>query len=255
MLMMLLGAVYLHRLPQMTMQVLGGGFGGGGASLEEAGAMAAAPLEAVSSAASTVASAADPFFLAAPLKPLFEFWMAHRPEHIAASSLILVTPGLLAWGVDLGQRAWSAAVQQQQRVPASSTAEGGAAALAVLPSSSSPSQPVAPLPSFLELSYSYMPLTWAATLAHYEEQMLRELGHLLPLAARTAGGLWGLEERLWSVEAHPAVVAFVQGATLALGLASTLALTRRIAARPWAEIAPQCLFSIALTAELWALMI
>jgi polyferredoxin len=254
MLLMLLGAVYLHRLPQLTMQVLGGSGGGD----REASALAAERLSALAWSSSPPASsaAAEPFFLAEPLRPLFEWWMAHRPEHVAVSVAVLFAPGLLILGVDGAQRVWSAAVQQQrQRAGAAASAaaaEGGSGAAAL----ASPAAPVTtPLPPFLELSYSYMPLTWAATLAHYEEQMLLELGRLLPVTARTFGLGAAFGERLPAVQAHPAVVAFLQGATLLVGCGATLALSRRLAARPWVEIAPQCLVTLALTAELWWLMV
>lgn len=257
MLMMLLGAVYLHRLPQLTDQLLGP------AAVDRLAAWAVLSPPSSSSAA----AAAEPFFLPLPLRPAFEWWMAHRPEHIAASVVVMAAPGLVAWAVDIGQRAWSAAVQRQQRQseaaaagPSASSlgAAAAAAAAAVMPALAAPPPPPPPvvaLPSFLELSYSYMPLTWAATLAHYEQQMLLELGRLLPVTAATFGGLGGLGERLPAMEADPAVIAFLQGATLAVGCGATLVLTRRLAARPWVEIAPQCLLTLALTAELWRLMV
>jgi len=266
MVLMLLGAVYLHRLPALTVQLLGSDGGGGEG--------AAARLSALWPGAGPGAPAGpEAFYLAEPLRPALEWWMAHRPEHVAVSAAVLCAPGLLAWAVDAGQRLWSAAAQRRQAAAASRAVlvaaaasasslggGGGGAAAAVAMQQSPPQQlqqqrPPVPLPPFLELSYAYMPLTWAATLAHYEGQMLLELGRLLPVTAATFGAAeWG-ERFLPAVQADPAVVAFLQGATLAAGCGASLALGRRLAARPWIEIAPQVALTLGLTAELWRLIV
>lgn len=55
--------------------------------------------------------------------------------------------------------------------------------------------------------------------------------------------------------AHPAVVAFVQGATLLASAGLSLVLTRRLAGKPWAAVAPQCAMIALFTAEFWYLIV
>lgn len=57
------------------------------------------------------------------------------------------------------------------------------------------------------------------------------------------------------VVAHPAVVAFVQGATLLAGAGASLVLTRRLAGQPWASVAAQCGLVALFTAEFWYLIV
>ena len=65
----------------------------------------------------------------------------------------------------------------------------------------------------------------------------------------------------WTVElvpspaADPAVVDFLQGATLLLGAAGAMVFTRRLGARPWAQLAPQLVGVALVTAELWYLIV
>lgn len=51
------------------------------------------------------------------------------------------------------------------------------------------------------------------------------------------------------------VTAFLQGTCLLSGAALSLLLTRKIGARPWARLAPQCLAVLGFTAELWTLLL
>ena len=53
----------------------------------------------------------------------------------------------------------------------------------------------------------------------------------------------------------PEVTAFLQGATLLFGAGASLVLTRRLGARPWVQLLPQCLGLGLITAELWALIL
>jgi hypothetical protein len=57
------------------------------------------------------------------------------------------------------------------------------------------------------------------------------------------------------VVAHPAVISFVQGSTLAASAALALVLTRRLAGRPWAAVLPQCVAIGLFTAGLWHLIV
>lgn len=211
---MLLGAVYLHRLPELEAQ-----FG------------------------------IDPLLLA-------DKW-----PHILASVGIMAVPGLLAWGFDAAGRvalsaaAASAAAAAPAPAPATAgaAADSGAAAAAAAP----PQPPLwarGPPAAFLSLSYGYLPLVWGATLAHYEAYFLGEAGTLLPAAARTVG-LEALAPSLPALVAHPAVTAFVQGGTLLASAGLAAALTRRLAGKPWASVAPQCAAIALFTAELWHLIV
>ena len=51
------------------------------------------------------------------------------------------------------------------------------------------------------------------------------------------------------------MLAAVQGATLLFGAGASLVLTRRLGARPWVQLLPQCLGIGLITAELWALIL
>lgn len=51
------------------------------------------------------------------------------------------------------------------------------------------------------------------------------------------------------------VIAFLQGAVLTASAGLSLALTRKLAARPWLRIMPQCLTTAALAAEAWGLIL
>ena len=79
--------------------------------------------------------------------------------------------------------------------------------------------------SFLKLAYGYLPLVWAANLAHYLRLGLLEGGRVLPVLGETVG--WtAVPWPLWI--ADPAVVAFLQGVTLLLGVLLSLALTAKL---------------------------
>ncbi len=77
----------------------------------------------------------------------------------------------------------------------------------------------------VRLAYGYLPLVWAANLAHYLRLGLGEGGRILPVSLATFGAS-GANLPVWV--AHPAVVAFLQGATLLLGIALSVWLTAKI---------------------------
>ena len=96
---------------------------------------------------------------------------------------------------------------------------------------------------FLQLGYSYLPLTWLASLAHYLQLGLVEAGQVLPTAARTASffaSQLGAEDfaaylvnnskDLPSLSFAPPVVAFLQGTTLILAGAFSLQLLNKLGA-------------------------
>jgi hypothetical protein len=197
--------------------------------------------------------------------------MSDKGPHILVSAAVLAAPGLMVWVVDAGWRALAAVMTPapvavfQAAAGGSTVASGDPAAVAkameVLHASagryelaqSSAATPVAaPMQCFLELSYGFLPLVWAGTLAHYEELFMVEAGRILPVAAKTFGF-----EAPWlpTLVAHPAVVAFAQGVTLLFGTAASLGLLRRVARQPWKTIAPHCAVALLIMAELWHLII
>lgn len=70
------------------------------------------------------------------------------PMHMALTAGLLILPGLLAWGVDAAGRL----------IPVKEASR--------------------PRP-FLTIAYGYMPLVWAATLAHYLDFGMTEAGQVL----------------------------------------------------------------------------
>lgn len=121
--------------------------------------------------------------------------VADKGSHIPVSLLVLAAPGVLAWGADAAWRAVGNAMQPAMALAAPSTAPIAAdrtssesEAVAVMQRAAvgysaqqSGSPVVAPVKPFLELSYGYLPLVWAATLAHYEALLLMEAGRVLPV--------------------------------------------------------------------------
>ena len=51
------------------------------------------------------------------------------------------------------------------------------------------------------------------------------------------------------------VIAFLQGVVLVASTGLSLALTRKLAARPWLRVLPQCLTTVALAAEAWSMIL
>lgn len=179
-------------------------------------------------------------------------WMEVAPSflswHALAASTLMLAPWALVYGLDTAGRAWLSAGRKQ---PASTVS------FSVSPALARATTAAAGLPApFVRLAYGYLPLTWAATLAHYEESALREAGTVGRVFAEGLPGLpsaW--VEAVPSFTADPAVVAFVQGATLLTGLALGLGLTRKIGGRPWKDIGLQCVGMVGVTAELWWLIV
>ncbi|GLC68372.1 hypothetical protein PLESTF_000684000 [Pleodorina starrii] len=200
------------------------------------------------------------------------------PQHIAASLVVLAAPGLAAWGADAAARRnpgggiaaaagpflSNLVVQLTSRVTsgraaaataAAAAATAAAAAAAAAPAAGPSASSAAPLPQpapFLALSYGYLPLLWSATLSHYLQPLLAEGGRLLPITAAMVG--WE-DAPLPVAVAHPAVIAFLQGSLLLFGAAASAALSRKLAAAPWAAFVPQLALIAAFTAELWALIL
>ena len=243
---MLLGAVAVHHLPVVAAQV--------GLSAE---------------------------FISANLTPHEGLAASFASWHALATAVLLAAPAGFVWGVDfLWRAAYDANVAASSSSSSASASSGGgdgsknefAALLASASSSSSASSPSASssssiTPAFLarlpprltRVAYAYLPLTWAATLAHYEEWGLREAGTVARVFARSLEDASvlprSLAELVPAPAADPAVVDFLQGATLLVGFLGAAAFTRRLGARPWAQLAPQLVGIALVTAELWWLIV
>ena len=96
--------------------------------------------------------------------------------------------------------------------------------------------------TFIELSYGYLPLVLAGNLAHYLTLGLNEGGRILPVTLAT----FGIQNaNLPVLVAHPAVISFLQGVTLTIGVLSAILLTQKIARKPIKVLLPQHLVTIA----------
>lgn len=105
---------------------------------------------------------------------------------------------------------------------------------------------------FVELAYSYLPLVLGGNLAHYLRLGLGEGGRILPITFATLG-LSG--EQLPILVAHPAVIAFLQGATLIFSVLLTILLTQKIARQPVRSLLWQHLAAIGLGISMWAIIV
>jgi transcriptional regulator with AAA-type ATPase domain/NAD-dependent dihydropyrimidine dehydrogenase PreA subunit len=104
-----------------------------------------------------------------------------------------------------------------------------------------------PLP-FIDLAYGYLPLVLGGNLAYYLKMGLGEGGQIIPITFATFGQMG---DNLPSFIAHPAVITFLQAATLTISLLVTFFLTQKIAKRPIRSLIPQHLASIYLVITLW----
>ncbi len=102
--------------------------------------------------------------------------------------------------------------------------------------------------SFTQLAYGYLPLVLAANLAHYLNLGLTEAGQIWHVTLATLG-LSGSAPITWI--ADPAVITFLQGTTLLLGLLLSMVLTQKIAMQRLEQLWPQHLGAIAITTSLW----
>lgn len=144
--------------------------------------------------------------------------LSHNLPHILASIGIMAVPGLMAWGSDAVMRLAfehkplpavaaattaeaAAAVPAPARGPRKSPRGGMgaangmalaatatvAAAAGTTTTAATTAAATKPIVPFLSLSYGYLPLVWAATLAHYLPNFLEEAGLILPVTAATFG--------------------------------------------------------------------
>ena len=105
---------------------------------------------------------------------------------------------------------------------------------------------------FIELAYGYLPLVLAGNLAHYLRLGLGEGGKILPVTMATFG-FDGAS--LPILVAHPAAIAFLQGATLMVGGLLSILLTQKIARQPVRYLLPQHLAIVTLAAGMWQIIV
>ena len=107
-------------------------------------------------------------------------------------------------------------------------------------------------PKFQELAYGYLPLVLAGNLAHYLYLGLAEGGRILPVTMAT----FGLSsENVAIFVAHPAVISFLQGTTLILGIFSSMIVTQKIARQPFKFLLPQHLTIVIFGIIMWQIIV
>ncbi len=105
---------------------------------------------------------------------------------------------------------------------------------------------------FVELAYGYLPLVLAGNLAHYLRLGLSEGGRILPVSMATFG-LNGASLPVFV--AHPAVIAFLQGASLIIGVMLSILLTKKIARQPFKYLLPQHFTIVVLAFAMWQVIV
>ncbi|MEL6900861.1 MAG: cyclic nucleotide-binding domain-containing protein [Cyanobacteria bacterium J06606_4] len=105
--------------------------------------------------------------------------------------------------------------------------------------------------TFLELAYGYLPLVLFASLSHYLLLGLSEAGQLVPVFWAT----WQQPATGYTLSAHPAVIAFLQGVCLIFGAFFSFVLTQKIARQSWLKLLPQHGLTLGLTVVLWRLIV
>ena len=105
---------------------------------------------------------------------------------------------------------------------------------------------------FVELAYGYLPLVLAGNLAHYLRLGLSEGGRILPVTMAT----FGLNDvSLPVLVAHPAVIAFLQGTCLIVGVLLSILLTQKIARQQFKYLLPQHGAIALLAVAMWQVIV
>ena len=109
------------------------------------------------------------------------------PVHMAASVAVLAAPGLVAWALDAAGRWVPTLAMPWQGLPAPQAAATSTAAVVARGGGGTVAglgRAPGPAVGFLEMAYGYLPLVWAATLAHYLLLFCEEAGRILPVSCR-----------------------------------------------------------------------
>jgi polyferredoxin len=165
--------------------------------------------------------------------------------HAAMAALLLAAPGLLAWGAD-------------GAVCAAAAAARAAAGSAAAPPPGWAEEGPDGARAFVRLAYGWIPLIWAASLAHYLQLFGSEAGSVLPAAADLLHLPRSVHDAMPSAALAPPVVAFLQAAALTVGggaaTALTIALGRTLGVAP-GRVAAQCAGIFAAGLLLWPLIV
>ncbi len=175
--------------------------------------------------------------------PAIELWTTHVPRHCEAALLFLLLNGVFLHHIgdiiptlDLSKFSVHAGISIVILVIP-----------AILPLLGSRLAQTKQIP-WLKLVYGYLPMVLAANLAHYLYLALTEAGKIMPLTMTTFG-LSGAGLPVFT--ADPAVISFLQGITLLIGLLCSVIVATNIAKESWRRLLPQHLSSLLLTVSLW----
>ncbi|WP_017306287.1 sigma 54-interacting transcriptional regulator [Spirulina subsalsa] len=191
--------------------------------------------------------------------PGIELWTTHTPQSYEVALLFLLLGGVLMRRLPVVVERWD--------LPLDLAAFGphlGAAVLALGLPAIAPLfahaliqlshrwlQTPKPRP-WLELAYGYLPLVLGVNLAHYLDLGLGEAGRIVPVTMATLG-ITGVSGPIWV--ADPAVIGFLQGVTLWVGLLCSVILTQKIAKQSGRFLLPHHGSAIALTFLFWILIL
>jgi transcriptional regulator with AAA-type ATPase domain/NAD-dependent dihydropyrimidine dehydrogenase PreA subunit len=103
---------------------------------------------------------------------------------------------------------------------------------------------------FWELIYGYLPMVLFSSLAHYLHLGLTEAGQVIPVTLAT----FGFAPTGLVIMAHPAVISFLQGVSLIVGVTLSWILTQKIARQPWSKLWPQHLLTLGSAGLVWTLL-
>ncbi|MBD2664452.1 nitrogen assimilation regulatory protein [Richelia sinica FACHB-800] len=106
--------------------------------------------------------------------------------------------------------------------------------------------------AFIELAYGYLPLILGGNLAHYLRLGLNEGGRIFAVTFATFGFSG---DNLPILVAHPAVIAFLQGATLIFSVLLTIVLTQKIARQPLRMLLFQHFTALGLGFSMWSIIV
>ena len=191
--------------------------------------------------------------------PGIELWTTHKPRIYEVALLFLLLGSVYLRRLPEIQSQWGLSWSGETQLVRSAVALGILALPAIAPLLAHSVQhllhylrwTLKPKP-LVQLAYGYLPLVWAANLAHFLRLGLTEAGQILPVTFATMG-LSG--EGLPIAMVHPAVLAFLQGFTLLFGSIASFWVLRRISRQPLGELWPHCFALILLCGSLWPLIV
>lgn len=161
--------------------------------------------------------------------PGIELWTSHQPRSYEVALLLLLLGGIFLHRLDEINALLGLNVDLSQFWPhfgLSVVALGIPAAVPLMAQGAIKLLNLSNKPKpFVQMAYGYLPLVLGGSLAHYLRLGFGEAGRILPVTFATFG-LDGVTLPVWV--AHPAAIAFVQGATLTGAVGLAIALTQKI---------------------------